>query len=155
FFVDCLTIPILCLSLWAGNGIGGWLISPIRTEEPKLKALAKEYLVEVEFGSIKLRVSVPFPRRPMAAAAKPDSERMRERLRIEPLRFWRGLIVVGGLIFAVTGYTMWLSAAGRFRWRVLGLAVFITLIQFLVNVLGQMWDTVEPLRPLTIFYYYQ
>jgi ABC-2 type transport system permease protein len=50
---------------------------------------------------------------------------------------------------------MWLSAAGRFRWRVLAFAVFVTLIMFLVNVLGQMWDDAAWLRPLTIFYYYQ
>src|SRR5262249_21133691 len=60
-----------------------------------------------------------------------------------------------GLIFAVCGYTMWLSAAGRFRWRVLGLAVFLTLVQFLINILGQMWDDAAWLRPFTIFYYYQ
>ena len=41
------------------------------------------------------------------------------------------------------------------RWRVLGLAVFVTLVQFLVNVVGQMWDVLGPLRPWTIFYYYQ
>jgi ABC-2 type transport system permease protein len=64
-------------------------------------------------------------------------------------------VLVAGLIFAVCGGTMWLSAAGRFRWRVLGLAVFIALVQFLVNVLGQMWDQAAWLRPLTIFYYYQ
>jgi ABC-2 type transport system permease protein len=28
-------------------------------------------------------------------------------------------------------------------------------LQFLINVLGQMWDVIAPLRPLTIFYYYQ
>ena len=26
---------------------------------------------------------------------------------------------------------------------------------FLVNVIGQLWDAMEYLRPLTIFYYYQ
>jgi ABC-2 type transport system permease protein len=50
---------------------------------------------------------------------------------------------------------MWLSAAGRFRWRVLGIAVFVFLIQFLINTLAQMWDTLAALRPLTLFYYYQ
>jgi len=43
------------------------------------------------------------------------------------LDFGPALPVVGGLIFAVSGYTMWLSAAGRFRWRVLGIAVLVTL----------------------------
>jgi ABC-2 type transport system permease protein len=34
-------------------------------------------------------------------------------------------------------------------------AVFVTLVQFLVNLIGQMWPALEPLRPLTVFYYYQ
>jgi ABC-2 type transport system permease protein len=39
--------------------------------------------------------------------------------------------------------------------RVLMLAIGVTVVQFLINLLGQMWDFVAPLRPLTIFYYYQ
>ena len=50
---------------------------------------------------------------------------------------------------------MVLSALGRFRGRVLGLAVLLTLVQFVINLLGQMWDVLEPLRPLTVFYYYK
>jgi ABC-2 type transport system permease protein len=33
--------------------------------------------------------------------------------------------------------------------------VLITLLQFLINVVGQLWDAVAPLRPFTVFYYYQ
>jgi ABC-2 type transport system permease protein len=33
--------------------------------------------------------------------------------------------------------------------------VFVGLVQFLVNLIGQMWDVLAPLRPLTVFYYYQ
>ena len=29
------------------------------------------------------------------------------------------------------------------------------MLQFLVNVVGQLWDAVELLRPFTVFYYYQ
>jgi ABC-2 type transport system permease protein len=50
---------------------------------------------------------------------------------------------------------MWVSAAGRFRWKVLGITVFVTLVMFLINVVGQMWDTLAVVRPLTVFYYYQ
>jgi ABC-2 type transport system permease protein len=77
------------------------------------------------------------------------------KLRVDPLAFGPSLFSVGLLLFAVSGYTMWLSAAGRFRGRVLGLAVLLTLVQFLINVVGQMWPAMEPLRPLTVFYYYQ
>src|ERR1700733_11890926 len=33
--LDGVTIPILCLSLWAGNWIGAWIITPIEIEQPK------------------------------------------------------------------------------------------------------------------------
>jgi ABC-2 type transport system permease protein len=75
--------------------------------------------------------------------------------RVHPLVFGPALFNVATLVFAISGYTIWLSARGRFRGRVLGLAVLITLLQFLVNVIGQLWDVMEPLRPLTVFYYYQ
>jgi ABC-2 type transport system permease protein len=76
-------------------------------------------------------------------------------MRVHPLAFAPSLANVALLLYAVSGYTIWLSARGRFRVRVLGLAVLVTLVQFLVNVVGQMWDVMEPLRPLTVFYYYQ
>lgn len=75
-----------------------------------------------------------------------------------PLDIWRfapSLSNVGLLVFAVSGYTLWLSSLGRFRWRVLGAAVVLTLVQFLINVVGQLWETAAALRPLTVFYYYQ
>jgi ABC-2 type transport system permease protein len=73
----------------------------------------------------------------------------------DPRVFAPALVNVAALLFAITGYTMALSARGRFRGRVMGLAVFVTLLMFLVNVIGQLWDVVEPLRPLTVFCYYQ
>jgi ABC-2 type transport system permease protein len=154
FCVDLVTIPVLCLSLWAGNWVGAWLITPIQVEQPKFKKPPPRpgYLLEV--GPLRLRLDTPAlrPAKPPGAAQQADME---ESLKVEPLRFGKALWLVGGLIFAVCGCTMWLSAAGRFRWRVMGLAVFLTLLQFLVNLIGQMWDVAEPLRPLTIFYYYQ
>ncbi len=101
--VDALTIPVLCLSLWAGTCLGIWLVD----------------------------------------------------LNADPLRFAPALLSVAALLFAVSGSTMWLSAAGRFHGRALGLAVLVTLLQFLVNLIGQLWDQAEPLRPFTVFYYYQ
>jgi ABC-2 type transport system permease protein len=123
--VDLLTIPVLCLSLWGGTWLGTWLVGPIEIDEANLKQF------------------------PIAVQVDPEA------LRIDRVAFGPGLWNVGALLFAVSGYTMWLSAHGRFRWRVLGTAVFVTLIQFLVNVVGQLWDAVAPLRPLTVFYYYQ
>jgi ABC-2 type transport system permease protein len=146
--VDALTIPLLCLSLWAGTCLGYALFCPIEPSDVS-EIKAPETTITIEIGKFKLTATgrPPVPEEP--------PEEQQNRLQVEPMRFARALPVVAGLIFAVSGFTMWLSARGRFRWRVLGLAVFLVLLMFLVNVLGQMWDALEPLRPLTIFYYYQ
>jgi ABC-2 type transport system permease protein len=76
-------------------------------------------------------------------------------LRAEPWPFFPALLNVAVLIFATSGSTLLLSAAGRFRSRVLGLAVLLALVQFLINVIGQLWGPLEHLRPLTFYFYYQ
>jgi ABC-2 type transport system permease protein len=124
--VDLLTIPLLCLSLWFGSWLGAQLVGPF----------------EVDLDHFKNQ-SLPV-REPPA-----------EDMQVNVAAFGPGLLNIGALIFAVCGYTMWLSAAGRFHWRVMGFSVLITLLQFLVNLLGQLWDVMEPLRPFTIFYYFQ
>ncbi len=70
-------------------------------------------------------------------------------------RFPPALANVAALMFAVSGITMAISAAGRFRWRALSWALGVALVMFLVNVIGQRWDALGPWRPLTLFYYYQ
>ncbi len=126
-WVDVLSIPLLCLSVWVGTCVGAWLITPIEVRFPE----------DPRFALLRTLPMDP------------------SKLEIHPLRFLTAIPVMAGLIFAVSGFTMALSAAGRFRWRVLGLAVFLVLLQFLVNLIGQMWEFASPLRPLTIFYYYQ
>jgi ABC-2 type transport system permease protein len=74
---------------------------------------------------------------------------------LNPAMFLSALANVAAFVFALSGFTMWLSSRGRFRSRVLGSAVFIVLVQFLINVVGQLWVTVAYLRPFTVFYYYQ
>jgi ABC-2 type transport system permease protein len=76
-------------------------------------------------------------------------------LRVDPLVFMGALPSIAALLFAVSGYSMWLSAAGRYRGRVMGIAVLLTLVQFLINVVGQLWTAAAWLRPFTVFYYYQ
>ena len=49
-------------------------------------------------------------------------------LRVDPMRFPPCLVMVAGLVLAVSGYTLMLSAAGRSRGRVLGLAIVVTLL---------------------------
>jgi ABC-2 type transport system permease protein len=123
--VDLLIIPLLCLSLWAGTCLGVVLVGPIELTAEELKRF-------------------PFP-----VNVNSDA------LRLDPAAIGPGLLNVAALVFAVSGYTLWLSAGGRFRWKVMGTAVFITLVQFLINVVGQLWDTIGVLRPFTVFYYYQ
>ena len=151
--VDLITIPVLCLSLWAGNWLGYWLIAPIELHSPPAKKPpSQNYLVEL--GPFKVRVSGPSVQVPRPPGEDAHTA-TRDRLRIDPAAFGPALWVVGGLVFAMSGCTMGLSAAGRFRWRVLGVAILITLVQFLINLLGQMWDPLAAWRPFTIFYYYQ
>jgi ABC-2 type transport system permease protein len=143
FLVDVLTIPVLCLSLWAGNWLGYWALGPIEPKEPPADVRQL-----TAFDPLGLFNPFGQPREP----AKPDPA----KLRIEPAAFGPALLSVAGLIFAVGGFTMWLSSRGRFRWRVLGVAVFLFLVMFLVNLVGQMWEEVFGwARPLTVFYYYQ
>jgi ABC-2 type transport system permease protein len=74
---------------------------------------------------------------------------------VEPERFLPALLCVGGLLFAVSGVTMAISALGRSRARVWGGAMCLFLGMFLVNVVGQIWWMLEWARPFTLFYYYQ
>jgi len=154
FCIDLLALPVLCLSLWAGTCLGIWIVSPIEVQTPPILLNAPRPGYILEFGPLKARLDDPF-RRARTPARVEDDERTRERLTMTPWPFLKGLWLVGALMFAVSGCTMWLSALGRFRWRVLGVAVFLLLLQFLVNLIGTMWEPLEPLRPLTFFYYFQ
>lgn len=113
--VDVITIPVLCLSLWAGNWIGLWLSGLLRVGPPGGEA----------------------------------------DLAVDPTVLWPCLVSVGALLFAVSGLTVWMSACGRYRNRVFGLAFLTFLVMFVINLVGQLWDAVGPLRPLTVFYYFQ
>ncbi len=155
FLLDLFTIPILCFSLWAGNWVGAWLISPIQPEENVLPLPVAKQGYLVELGPLRIRVDDPIHRKPRGEVSAEQQAWQRERLAVEPARLGPALVLVGGLIFAVCGLTLALSARGRSRWRVLGLATFVVLIMFLLNLLGQMWDEAAWLRPFTIFYYYQ
>jgi ABC-2 type transport system permease protein len=164
--VDLIIIPVLCLSVWAGTWLGVWMVTPIHVREIKTKddELSTKrpprlnYVDVFSLGAFKVSVEDPMGLLKKAGEQALETERpedQEERLRIEPAQFWPGLVIVGGLVFAVSGATMWLSALGRYRWRVLGLAVLLALVQFIVNLVGQMWDQADWLRPLSIFYYFR
>jgi ABC-2 type transport system permease protein len=111
FLVDCITIPVLCLSMWAGTWAGASAVGFTTSSEPNLQ--------------------------------------------VNLARFGPALINVGLLLFATSAMTMAISAFGRLRGKVLGIAVLVSLVQFLVNVIGQLWSPLQPFRPFTVFYYYQ
>src|SRR5207244_11846638 len=102
-------------------GLGCWLVGPVQPHQPELPELKTReqrpaYLVE--FGPFKVSVKSPVDLGMASKHRAPGSEeRARRRLEVRLADFGPALVVVGGRIFAVSGYTMWLSALGRFRWR--------------------------------------
>jgi ABC-type transport system involved in multi-copper enzyme maturation permease subunit len=75
--------------------------------------------------------------------------------KLDVSRFTPALLNAAALMIAISGGTLALSAMSRYRWRVVSIALGATIVMFLVNLLGQLWDVLEPFRPLTVFYYYQ
>jgi beta-exotoxin I transport system permease protein len=125
FLVDLTVFPVLCLALFGGVHFGTALVGTF-TVDPGV------------YHAVHMTPPNPLP-----------------TYTVDPSVVRPGLWNMAALLFAVSGYTMWISAAGRSRNRVLGLAVLVTMVQFLVNVIGQLWDGVAVLRPFTVFYYYQ
>jgi ABC-2 type transport system permease protein len=123
---DLLLIPVLCLSLWGGLWAGTSLVGELKPD---------------------MEVFKDFP----LAIQEVDPQ----FLKIDVAKFGLPLVNVAGLLFAVSGITMWISAAGRYRWHVIGFATVIVLVQFVLNIIGQIWESVAWLRPLSVFYYYQ
>ena len=126
--VDAIAIPILCLALWGGTLIGVQIVGPFQVTEADLEA---------------------FKGLPFKIVVNP------ELLAVDPFQFGPALINVAALLFSLSGLTMAISSWGRFRNRVIGGAVLIALVMFLINAVGQLWDVLNPWRPLTLFYYYQ
>jgi beta-exotoxin I transport system permease protein len=126
--VDAIAIPILCLALWGGTLIGAQIVGPFQVTEADLEA----------FKSLPFKIVV-----------NP------ELLAVDPYQFGPALFNVAALLFSLSGLTMAISSWGRFRNRVIGGAVLIALVMFLINAVGQLWDVLNPWRPLTLFYYYQ
>jgi ABC-2 type transport system permease protein len=127
FLVDCVSIPTLCLSFFAGTQFGLWAVGPFT----------------VDYSAVQeLKLPLPIPDEP-------------EVLPVSGARQLPALANQAALIFALSGITMALSAAGRSRMKVIGLGLLAAVVMFIINVLGQLWDTVGFLRPVSVFFYYQ
>ncbi|MDB5308549.1 MAG: family transporter protein [Gemmataceae bacterium] len=127
FLVDCVVIPTLCLSFYAGTQFGLWAVGPFTVDYTAVR---------------KLGLPIPIPEVPRAMPVSGTPE-------------LPALSNLAALLFALSGITMALSANGRSRWKVIGVGVLVAVVMFIANVLGQLWNDVEVIRPFSIFYYYQ
>lgn len=132
--VDCVVLPALCLSFFAGTQFGLWLIGDFVPDYTMFEQTAKDAGV----GDLVKRI-------------KQDTTPLPVSGRSELL----GLVNTMALIFAVSGVTMAFSSAGRNRWRAVGYAVLVVVVMFVANTVGQLWEPAAFARPLTFFYYYQ
>lgn len=128
--VDLIVIPLLCVSILAGTQLGLWLTGPFVENHDVFKEL-------------------PPAARAVAAAQPPKV------MEVDAGGQWKAALNLAGLTFAISGVTLIVSSYGVSRWRALGFATLIVVSMFLVNVIGQLWEPVGRLRPLTLFFYYQ
>jgi len=131
--VDLLTIPLLCSSIFAGTQLGLASTGPF-----------------VESAEVIAKVKAKAP--PIARGLIDDRPKT---LPVEATQQWKGVLNLSALMFAMSGLGLWLSSAGRSRWRTMGLASLVILTMFVVNVVAQLYEPIGWLRPFTLFYYYQ
>lgn len=128
--VDLIVIPLLCVSILGGVQLGLWLTGPFVENHDVFNDLPAAMQSVVRAGGPKV-------------------------LPVDTGGQWKAAVNLAGLAFAISGLTLLVSAFGRSRWRALGWAILIVVGMFLVNVVGQLWEPVGRLRPLTLFFYYQ
>ena len=127
FLVDLIAIPTLCLSFFGGTQFGLAIVGPFIPNYAPLK--------QTIFAKT-------IPEHP-------------EPLAVSGLGEYRGLANSFALMFAMSGLTIAMSAASRSRWRVIGFAVLVVVVMFVINTLGQLWPPAQFTRPFTFFFYYQ
>ena len=133
--MDGIVLPVICLSFFAGTQFGLWAVGDFVPDYTMLDDAAKESPI---VKGLLQRV----PRDPTPLAVSGRSELL-------------GLVNTLALMFAISGATLALSAAGRSRWKVVGYAVLGVVVMFVANTIGQLWEPAGFVRPLTLFYYYQ
>ena len=131
--VDCVVIPLLCLSLFAGTQFGLAVAGDFIPDYTAIKNLQKPGGVPIPF---------PIPENPPP-------------LEVKAMGQLPALANTAALMFALSGFTIALSAAGRSRWKVTGVAVVVVVVMFVGNTVGQLWEPAAFARPFTAFFYYQ
>lgn len=136
FLVDCAVIPVLCLSFFAGTQFGLWAVGPFEIDYTTVREVMTKRLGPGAAGALQI------PTEPTVMEVSGRSQ-------------FPALANLAALMFALSGITLALSAAGRSRWKVTGFGVLVAVVMFVANVLGQLWDAAGFVRPFTVFYYYQ
>jgi ABC-2 type transport system permease protein len=131
--VDVIVLPTICLAFFAGTQFGLAVVGPFVPDYTAFQTLD---------GPFAQRVRGMIPEHP-------------EPLPVSGLGELPGLSNTCALMFAISGLTMALSAAGRSRWKVTGYAVLTVVVMFVANTIGQLWEPARIVRPLTLFFYYQ
>lgn len=133
FLVDLIALPLICLAFFAGTQFGLWVVGDFIPDYTALRNLKAP-------GQAK--TMLPIPENPAPLPVNGVSELL-------------GLVNTLALMFAVSGLTMSISAAGRSRWKATGYAVLVLVVMFVANTIGQLWEPAGWVRPLTFFFYYQ
>ena len=136
--VDCVVLPVLCLCFFAGTQFGLWAVGDFVPDYALLDDLKRDS-----------------PHSPLVNAIFDRVPRDKTPLEVTGRGQLAGLLNTLALIFAISGMTLALSAAGRNRWRVVGYAVLVVVVMFVANTVGQLWEPIACVRPLTFFFYYQ
>jgi ABC-2 type transport system permease protein len=134
FLVDCVVLPALCLSFFAGTQLGLALVGDFVPDYTMFEQMVKESGLER-----------------MLAGAPRDTTPLPVEGRYELL----GLVNTLALMFAISGVTIALSSVGRSRWKAVGYAVLVVGEMFVANTVGQLWEPANVMRQFTFFFYYQ
>ena len=134
--VDVLVIPLLCLSFHLGTRAGLWAVGPFVIDYTTVRTALSREVPPALLDTLRI------PAEPELMTVSPDGQ-------------LSALVNLAALMFALSGLTIALSAAGRSRWKVVGFGVLMGVLMFAANVLGQLWDDAAWVRPFTAFYYYQ
>jgi len=128
---DAIVIPVLVLSLVVGTQLGVLATGPFTLDTSMFDKLP------------------PGPRAVVMSLKLPEA------LPVDASGQWLAAVNLMALMFALSGGTMLISACGRNRWRAIGWAALMTVLMFIGNVIGQLWQSASAVRPFSLFFYYQ
>ena len=176
FLVDLIVLPTICLAFFLGTQFGLAVVGDFIPDYSSLKEL-NERNMQVGLPGVNgtdgptLQVPQGIPGTSQLLAilrgmgnklvgdgSRPTFFQIPEHpqpLPVSGLGELPGLSNTVALMFAVSGITIAISAAGRSRWKVVGFAVLGVVVMFIANTIGQLWEPSGFVRPLTVFFYYQ